>query len=39
MIAREFATVAVMGILIYKPDWLVNIFDDQNVTDWYEELS
>jgi hypothetical protein len=35
--AREFAMVAVMNTLTDKPEWQVNIFDDQIVARWREE--
>ena len=35
--AREFAMVAVMNTLTDKPEWQVNIFDDEVVALWREE--
>jgi hypothetical protein len=35
--AREFAMVAVMNTLTDKPEWHVNIFNDQIVANWREE--
>lgn len=36
--AQELAMVAVMDRLTDKPSWFVDVFDDDIVAQWYEEL-